>query len=125
MKRRTFLGAFGAATVCPLVANSQQLDRVRRIGVLTGVAGNDPAATIWSAAFERALQDLGWMVGRNLRIEYRFASNDLNSARHFAAELVSLPTELILSGGTLTTKVLKQETSTKPIVFVQASDPVG
>src|SRR5262245_51757146 len=91
MKRRTFFGVLGAATVWPFVAHSQSVERARRVGVLTGVARNDPAASIWSSAFERALQDLGWVEGRNLRIEYRFASNDLNSTRRFAAELVALP----------------------------------
>jgi putative ABC transport system substrate-binding protein len=125
-KRRQFITLLGGAAVAwPLAVRAQQGERMRRIGVLTGASRNDPAASIWASTFERALQELGWTEGRNLKIEYRFAGGDLERIRLSAAELVGMPAEVILSGGTLTTKALKQETLSIPIVFVQASDPVG
>jgi putative ABC transport system substrate-binding protein len=124
MKRREFIALIGgAAAASPLAARAQE--RVKRIGVLMGWAETDPEARAALAAFLNGLQQLGWVDGRNLRIELRWAAGDPERMRKFAKELVELKPEMILANTTPVTAALHKETQTIPVVFVIVSDPVG
>jgi putative ABC transport system substrate-binding protein len=104
---------------------AQQVDRIRRIGVLMGIAESDPEQKSFVSAFTRALQDLGWSEGRNIRFDYRWGAGDANKIRDFARELVEQQPDLIVGHTTPVVAALKQQTRTIPIVFTQVSDPVG
>ncbi len=126
MRRRDFLTLVGGvATTWPLAARAQQPERMRRVGVLMSFAASDPEAQVRIAAFEKGMRDLGWVEGRNLRTEYRWAPGDAASMQRFAKELAALQPDLILSHNTPTTAALLQQTRTIPIVFALVSDPVG
>ena len=125
MNRRALVRLIGAAAVWPLAARAQQPDRVRRIGVLMGVAENDPARQSFVSAFTQALRDLGWRDGGNIRIDYRWGGGDSDRIQSFARELVELQPDLIVGQTTPVVAALKRETRTIPIVFTQVSDPVG
>jgi putative tryptophan/tyrosine transport system substrate-binding protein len=97
MKRREFITLLGAAaTGWPLAARAQQSGRVRRIGVLIGNAEHDPQVVAGLAAFNTALQELGWIDGRNIHIDYRFAAADIDRMQTFAKELVVLQPDLLV-----------------------------
>jgi putative tryptophan/tyrosine transport system substrate-binding protein len=98
---------------------------VRRIGVLVNLAADDPQHQARNAAFLQGLQQLGWTVGRNARVDYRFAAGKAEDTRRYAAELAALSLDVILAPGTAAVGPLLQATQTVPIVFVQVSDPVG
>jgi putative tryptophan/tyrosine transport system substrate-binding protein len=124
--RRQFITLFGgAAAGWPLAARSQPGERARRIGVLMNLSENDPEAQGLVAAFREGLAQLGWIDGRNVRIDYRWSAGDLDRIRRYAAELVALPPEVILAYGGSTVGPLQQVTRTVPIVFVEVIDPVG
>jgi putative ABC transport system substrate-binding protein len=123
--RRTFIAALGGATAWPLVAHAQHVERVRRIGVFMSLSENDPESQARLAAFAQGLQELGWSVGRNVRIEYRWGSGDAERIRKYAAELVALAPDVILASGSATIGPLQATTRSVPIVFVQVADPVG
>src|SRR5229473_1974619 len=126
MKRREFITLLGgAAAAWPLVARAQQPDRMRRIGVLMNLAADDPEAPARVAAFLQGLQELGWTVGRNVRIEYRWGAGDAELFRRYASELVALAPDVILAGGGAVVPSLLQATRTVPIVFTGTPDPVG
>jgi putative ABC transport system substrate-binding protein len=125
MQRRQFITLVGGAAVWPLAARAQQPERMRRIGVLMGYAENDSEAQARLEAFKQALLALGWDEGRNLQIDLRWASGDIDRASNFAKELVALHPDVILSNTTPVTAALQRETKTIPIVFVAVSDPVG
>jgi len=127
MDRRAFIGAMtGGLLAAPLAAGAQQTSQMRRIGVLMGLAESDPPAQARVGAFRRGLQTLGWMEGRNVRIDIRWAtSSDAPAMQRFAKELVALQPDLILSHNTPTTATLLQHTRTIPIVFAAVSDPIG
>ena len=98
MRRRDFITLFGGATaVWPLVGHAQQPDRMRRIGVLMGSAESDSDLQVRLAAFRQALRELGWIEGRNLRIDTRWAATDSDRLRAYAAELVGLTPDAILA----------------------------
>ena len=125
MRRREFMTVLGGAAVgWPLAARAQG-ERVRRIGVLMGIAESDPARQSFVTAFTEALQELGWSSGRNIRIEYRWGAGDAERIRDFARELVEMQLDLIVGHTTPVVAVLKAQTRTIPIVFTQVSDPVG
>src|SRR5262245_29094898 len=124
MRRREFLGVLGSAAVMPLAARAQG-ERVRRVGVLTGGAEDDPILQARNAAFLQGLQELGWRVGANVRIDYRWAATSVDHSRRNAEELVALAPDVILATGGLGVDPLLQLTRTVPIVFVQVTDPVG
>ena len=124
MKRREFIGFLGGAAAWPLAAQAQQPERMRRIGVLSGSAADDPDIKTYLAAFQQRLQQLGWTDGHNVRIDYRFAAGDPENYPKYAAELVALAPDVILVSGTSLPAML-QATRTVPIVFAFASDPVG
>jgi hypothetical protein len=108
----------------PLAASAQQRERVRRIGVLMPSDEDEPEGKRRVSAFTQALADLGWAVGRNLRIDLRWGCADINRIRALAQELVGLQPDIILASSTPPTVALQRETRTIPIVFVQVSDPV-
>jgi ABC-type uncharacterized transport system substrate-binding protein len=127
MTRREFITLFGsAAAAWPLAARAQQGGRMRRIGVLTNLPSDDAEAQLRNAAFLQGLQELGWTVGRNLHIDFRWGTGgDAGRLREYAAELVALAPEVILAVGVTVVVQLQQATRTVPMVFVQVSDPVG
>jgi putative ABC transport system substrate-binding protein len=126
MRRREFITLVGGATAAwPLAARAQQPERMRRVGVLMNVAADDPMSTLRVSAFAQAMQELGWTVGRNLRIDYRWGQADPDRLRKYAAELVTLAPEVIVSNANPSTTALQQATRSVPIVFVNQVDPVG
>jgi putative ABC transport system substrate-binding protein len=126
MKRRQFITLLGgAAAAWPFVAHAQQPSSVRRIGVLMSLAADDPEGLVRVTAFVQGLQELGWTVGRNVRIDYRWGMGDTDRYRKYAAELVALAPDVLLSPNTGTTRALQQATRTMPIVFAGATDPIG
>jgi putative ABC transport system substrate-binding protein len=126
MKRREFIALFGSAAMArPLTARSQQPNRVRRIGVLMSTAADDLLGQTWSAAFAQGLQQLGWEVGANLRIEYRWGAGDTERFRRYAVELVALTPDVIVGTAASIVAALQQASRTVPIVFVTTIDPVG
>ena len=125
MRRREFITLVGgAAAYWPLAARAQQPERVRHIGALAGAA-DDPITQRRFAAFLQALQQLGWTDGHNVRVDQRWAGGDADRIRKYAAELVTLAPDVILSTGGVATERLLQATRTVPIVFVIVPDPVG
>jgi putative ABC transport system substrate-binding protein len=126
MRRREFIKLLGsAAAAWPRAASSQQPERMRRIGALIPLAESDAEAQTEVTAFREGLQQLGWMDGRNARIDIRWAAGDVGRIRTYAKELVALQPDVILARTTPVTAALLQETRTIPIVFVGPSDPVG
>jgi putative tryptophan/tyrosine transport system substrate-binding protein len=124
--RRQFISALGgAAATWPLAARAQQGESMRSIGVLTNLATGDPEDQARDAAFLQRLQQLGWTVGRNVRIDYRWGAGDADRNRRNATELAALAPDVILVTGTPVLGPLLQATRTIPIVFVQVPDPVG
>ena len=126
MQRRDFITLLGgAATAWPLAARAQQPERIRRIGVLMGLVASDPEAQSRVVAFESGLRELGWVKGRNLGIEYRWAGGGENVLRDHAAELLAMAPDLILANSTPVTAALREQSQVVPIVFTQVIDPVG
>src|SRR5439155_20905156 len=126
MRRREFITLLGgAATAWPLAARAQQDGRMRRIGVLMVGDENDPVYKSRVSAFTQALADLGWIDGRNVRMDVRWAGGDINRTRAFAQELVALQPDIILANSTPATLALQRETWTIPIVFAGVADPVA
>ena len=97
MRRREFIAGLGTAAAWPLAVRAQQGDRVRRIGVLSPRDENDPASKTFVSTYTQLLADLGWTVGRNVRIDLRWAGNDINRIRALARELVGLQPDVILA----------------------------
>jgi putative tryptophan/tyrosine transport system substrate-binding protein len=125
MKRRAFITLLGgAAAAWPLAARAQQ-ERMRRIGVLMPFVAGDPEAQVRSTVFAQTLQQLGWTVGRNLQIDYRFAGGEADRIRQNAAELVGLAPDVIMTVGSITVAPIQRATRTIPIVFTNVADPVG
>ena len=123
--RREFITLLGgSAAAWPLAAGAQQGERMRRIGMLTSLAADDPQMSARDAAFWQALQELGWTVGRNLRVEQRWGAGDPERMRKHAAELAVLAPDVILVTGGATEWLLKA-TRTIPVVFVAIADPVA
>ena len=126
MKRRAFITLLGGAVAgWPLAARAQQDERVRRVGVLMPAAESDPEYQVRMAAFQQALGQLGWTIGRNVRIDTRWATTNADRIRTSAAELVALAPDVILAFGESAMPALRQATRTVPTVFVQVADPVG
>ena len=126
MRRREFITLVGGAAVAwPLTARAQQAERVRRVGALMTLAADGAVAQARNAAFLQGLQQSGWTVGRNLRIEYRWAAGSADDTRKYAAELVALAPDVILAAGSGAATPLLQATRGVPIVFAHVPDPVG
>jgi putative tryptophan/tyrosine transport system substrate-binding protein len=125
MKRRKFIILLGGAAAWPLAARAQQGERVRRIGVLMTQAADDPEGQARVAAFLQGLRELGWIEGRNVRLDYRWGGGDVARIRRDAVELVALAPDVILAVGGQVMGPLQEATRTVPIVFTQTADPVG
>jgi putative tryptophan/tyrosine transport system substrate-binding protein len=126
MRRRELIALIvGTAAAWPFATGAQQLEVVRRIGVLMGFAESDREGQTFVAAFRESLQKLGWVEGRNIRIDYRWTALDKELIQRFAKELVALQPDLILTQSTPATAELLQQTRTIPIVFALVADPIG
>ncbi len=126
MKRRDFISFLcGAAIALPCVSRAQQGERMRRIGLLSGIGADDPVSQANYAAFVQALHQLGWIEGRNVRIDGRWAAGNAAARRKYAEELVALTPDVILAQASASLGSLLQATRTVPIVFVIVPDPVG
>jgi putative ABC transport system substrate-binding protein len=126
MRRREFITLLGsAAAAWPLAARAQQRERTRRIGVLMNLASDDAEGQARLAAFLQGLQEAGWAVGRNMRIDLRWGGGDPESFRKQASELVALAPDVVFASGIPAATPLLQATRTVPIVFAQVVDPVG
>jgi putative ABC transport system substrate-binding protein len=125
LRRRQFITLLAGTAAWPLAARAQQPERVRRIGVLLALAADDPYGQAQVAAFQQALQQLGWNDGRNVRIDIRWDESDADRARRYAQELVALAPDIFLAGGTISLGALQHVTRALPIVFAVVADPVG
>lgn len=126
MRRREFVTLLGgAAAALPFAANAQQGEQIRRIGLLMIVAENDPQGRADRGAFEKCLIALGWAPGKNIHLEYRWAAGDPARLRAFAAELIEMKPDVIVTEGTPALAAAKQITETIPIIFANVTDPVG
>ena len=126
MRRREFITLLGGAAVAwppPLIA--QQPERMRRIGIILPAAADDAGFQVWVGAFLQALAQLGWTIGRNVRIDTHWATTNAAEIRRHAAELAALAPDVILASGTSTVGPMLQATRTVPIVFPTVVDPVG
>ena len=122
MRRREFITLFGSAAAWPLTAHAQQ--RMKRIGVLMALQADDPETQARLAAFAQGLQQLGWTVGQNVRVDYRFGNGNADALRN-ASELVTLGPDVILAHSSAAVTAVLQTTRTVPIVFTVVADPVG
>ena len=126
MRRREFITLLcGAASSWPLLARAQGPQKMRRVGVLFGIAEADPLAKDRMKGFRLGMRDLGWIEGRNVQIEYRFAGANLESIKRSVEELIRLVPDVIVANSTPVLAALRSATSTIPIVFVIVNDPVG
>src|SRR5262249_16358428 len=124
MKRREFVSLLGGAATWPFAARAQQPGPARRVGVLSGIADSGPEAKARITAFQESLQKLGWTDGRNLRIDYRWVAGHYGRLRAYAAELVEMKPDGILTTGAAASLSLREATRSVPIVFAQVPDPV-
>src|ERR1700681_1685038 len=129
MRRREFIAGLGGAavswTVWPLAARAQQGGRVRRVGVLMNSVATETEYQSYLAAFMQGLRQLGWTEGQNLRVDVRWMAGNAGLAQTYAAQLIGLMPDVILAAGTINLTVIRQATSTVPIVFMGISDPVA
>ena len=125
LRRREFITLLGSAAAWPLAARAQQGERVRRIGVLINIAENDPESPARLAAFRQTLGKLGWSEDRNVVIDFRWSSGDINQMRARAKELIGLIPDVVVAEGTPSTAAFREESRATPIVFLQAANPVG
>jgi putative ABC transport system substrate-binding protein len=124
IKRRQFIAGLGSAAAWPVVAWAQQPERVRRIGVLMGSDENDAEGKRRLSALTQALADLGWIDGRNMRMDVRWAGG-INPIGALAQELVGVQPDMIVTNGSPETVTVQRETLTIPIIFVAGTDPVA
>jgi putative ABC transport system substrate-binding protein len=124
MKRRDFIALLGGAVAWPLAGRAQQGEREQRIGVLMGDENDLLVKTVVSA-FIQSLADFGWIEGRNVRMDFRYAGGDGNRTRALAQELVGLQPDIIATDSTRATAAIQRQTRTIPIVFGGVVDPVG
>ena len=125
IRRREVIAMLGGAAAWPLAARAQQGGRMRRVGVLQNLASDDPAEQARLMAFGQGLQELGWTIGRNVRIENRWSAGDPDRIRRNTEEMVALAPDVILASGNAGVAPLLQATRTVPVVFVIVPDPVG
>jgi putative ABC transport system substrate-binding protein len=125
MRRRAFITALGGAAAWPMAAHAQQPDRVRRIGVLMNLAGDDAEGQARIATFLQGLQQLGWTDGGNVRIDYRWAAGDAGRFQRYAEELLALAPDVVLAFAVPSVQALQRTSRSVPIVFVNVTDPVG
>src|SRR6266478_8299242 len=126
MKRREFITLFGgAAAAWPLAVRAQQPERMRRIGVLNNPAADDPAGQLRATAFRQGLEKLGWVVGRNVQIDFQWGLGDADWIRSAAAQLLRLAPDVILANGDAAARTMQQSTRTVPVIFIAGSDAVA
>ena len=127
MRRRGFITLLGGAAAWPLAARAQQPRGMPRIGLLSVFAENDPEALTWIRELMQGLQELGWVNGRNVQIEFRFVGGDPDPARisTLATELIELRPDMLFAVGPIPAAALRQQTLSIPIVFVLVADPVA
>ena len=125
MKRRNFMSLLGGAAAWPFAARAQQPEPMRRVGLLMQIAEGDAESKIQVAEFLRELRELGWVVGRNVKLDTRWAGGDSDRIRKYAAELVALAPDVVLASGGTVVGALQQASRTVPIVFVNVTDPIG
>src|SRR5215469_12180631 len=126
MRRRDFIQRIvGSATAWPLMARAQQGEHMRRIGVLMGIPESDRDAQFGLAALKEELRKLGWIEGRNIEMEIRWAGANVESRKRFAEELVALQPDLIVTSSTPATAAMLQQSRTIPVIFVEVGDPIG
>ena len=126
MRRREFIALLGSGVAgWSRVARAQQPERVRRIGVLMNRAAGDPQGQARLSAFQQALQQLGWIDGRNVRIDIRWHEADTDRARRYAQELIALAPDIFLAEATVSVAAMQHATRSLPIVFGAVTDPVG
>jgi putative ABC transport system substrate-binding protein len=125
IKRREFLTLLGGAAAWPVAARAQQERSVRLIAMLMGQAESDPGNAARAAAFQQALAPLGWIDGRNIRIEYRWGAGDPGRLQAAAQALAALKPDIFVSESTPAAAALKEAAAGVPIVFVQVANPVG
>jgi len=124
--RRSFLALLGGgAAAWPVGAWAQQPDRMRRVGVLIGIAEGDPQAALRIAAIREGLQALGWVEGRNISLDFRFSSGSSERMKDAASDIVARAPDVIVAAGTPAMAALRQTSSTAPLVFASVADPVG
>jgi len=125
MIRRAFITLLGGAAAWPLAARAQQGERMRRIGVLGVTAADDPQSSRRAMALEQTLEKLGWTIGRNLQVDYRWGASNNERARAAAAELLKLAPDLILATSRPAVRAVQQTAAPIPIVFVAVSEPLS
>ena len=126
MRRREFIRLIGGAVAAwPIAARAQQPERLRRVSVLLGVPENDPETNSRLRAFRLGMRDAGWIEGRNVHIEYRYAGTDRDAIKEHVGELIRLAPDVILANSTPVMILLRPATNTIPIVFVVVNNPVG
>src|SRR5262249_18972822 len=125
IRRREFIILLGGAASWPLAARAQQGERMRRVGVLMNIPADDQEAQLYMAAFQQGLQELGWSVGRNLRLDHRWGPSNQERTRQQVAELLALAPDVILATGGAPLATLRQVSRSVPVVFPQSIDPVG
>jgi putative ABC transport system substrate-binding protein len=125
MRRREFIAYIGGAAAWPLAAHAQQRERMRRIGVLLPATADDPQRQAWFGAFLQGLAQSDWIIGRNVQIDTRWATANVDAVRRHAAELAAIAPDVILASGASSVGPLLQATRTVPIVFAAVADPVG
>jgi len=125
IRRREFIVTLGGAAVCPFTAKAQQPDRMRRIGTLMPFTENDPEFQGSMTTFRDALVQFGWVEGRNLRIDYRWAGGDVGKLTGYAEELVASMPDAIFVMNSVATAALQRATRSVPIVFAEVPDPIA
>src|SRR5215831_1950529 len=125
MRRRDFITVLGGAVSWPLAARAQPPKRMARIGVLMPFGADDPEVLARVTVFAQGLQELGWSIGRNVQVDYRWSAGDPKRMRSFAAELIALSPDVILANGSPAMEALQQASSTMPTIFLGVVDPVG
>jgi putative ABC transport system substrate-binding protein len=125
LRRREFITLLGGSAAWPLVAHAQQRERMRRIGVLLPATADDPQRQVWFGAFLQGLAQSDWIIDRNVQIDTRWATANVDAVRRHAAELAALAPDVILASGASAVGPLLQATRTVPIVFAAVADPVG
>jgi putative ABC transport system substrate-binding protein len=125
MNRRECVTLLGGAATWPFAARAQQPQRIRRVGVLMSTAEDDPQGQSVVAGVLKGLAQLGWVLGHNMQVDYRWAADDQVRGKTYAAEIVGLKPDVILISGSLPLQLLQQLTQSIPIVFTNINDPVG
>ena len=125
MRRRDFLTVIGGAAAWPIAARAQKAEPMRRVGILYSTAQSDRDGQAWDASFRAQLNRLGWIDGRTVQVDYRWAAGNVDRLQQFARDLVRLAPDVLVAVTTPATAALQRETQTIPIVFAVVSDPVG